>query len=63
MAPRASAAVKVPDDKTIIVFRRLDKVLAAFVIATKKLAMGKKVTMFFTFWGLNALRLIRKSIG
>jgi len=56
-APRASAAVKVHDDKTIIVFSGdLDKVLAAFVIANGALAMGKKVTMFFTFWGLNALR-------
>lgn len=57
VAPRASAAVKVHDDKTIIVFSGdLDKVLAAFVIANGALAMGKKVTMFFTFWGLNALR-------
>ncbi len=30
--------------------------LAAFVIANGALAMGSKVTMFFTFWGLNALR-------
>lgn len=42
---------------TIVVFSGdLDKVLAAFVIANGALAMGKKVTMFFTFWGLNALR-------
>ncbi|BEU86742.1 CoA-disulfide reductase [Selenomonas sp. TAMA-11512] len=43
--------------KTIVVFSGdLDKVLAAFVIANGALAMGGKVTMFFTFWGLNALR-------
>lgn len=43
--------------KTIVVFSGdLDKVLAAFVIANGALAMGSKVTMFFTFWGLNALR-------
>ncbi len=42
---------------TIVVFSGdLDKVLAAFVIANGALAMGKAVTMFFTFWGLNALR-------
>ncbi len=54
-----SSAIAVPpkDNKTIIVFSGdLDKVLAAFVIANGALAMGKKVTMFFTFWGLNALR-------
>jgi peroxiredoxin family protein len=34
----------------------LDKVLAAFVIATGAASMGDSVTMFFTFWGLNALR-------
>jgi NADPH-dependent 2,4-dienoyl-CoA reductase/sulfur reductase-like enzyme/peroxiredoxin family protein/TusA-related sulfurtransferase/rhodanese-related sulfurtransferase len=45
------------DNKTIIVFSGdLDKVLASFIIANGALAMGKKVTMFFTFWGLNVLR-------
>ncbi len=45
------------NDKTIIVFSGdLDKVIASFVIANGALAMGRKVTMFFTFWGLNALR-------
>ncbi len=34
----------------------LDKVLAAFIIANGALAMGQPVRMFFTFWGLNALR-------
>ena len=43
--------------KTIIVFSgELDKVMAAFVIANGAAAMGDEVTMFFTFWGLNALR-------
>ena len=43
--------------KTLIVFSGdLDKVLAAFVIANGAAAMGDDVTMFFTFWGLNALR-------
>ena len=45
------------DDKTIVVFSGdLDKALASFVIANGAAAMGKKVTMFFTFWGLNVLR-------
>ncbi|MBP7276496.1 MAG: FAD-dependent oxidoreductase [Kiritimatiellae bacterium] len=46
-----------PDAKTFVVFSGdLDRVLAAFVIANGALAMGSAVTMFFTFWGLNALR-------
>nr|WP_281241596.1 DsrE/DsrF/DrsH-like family protein [Sporomusa acidovorans] len=47
----------VKDNKTIVVFSGdLDKAMAAFVIANGAAAMGKKVTMFFTFWGLNILR-------
>lgn len=43
--------------QTIIVFSGdMDKVLASFIIANGALAMGKEVIMFFTFWGLNALR-------
>ena len=34
----------------------MDKILASFVIANGALAMGRPVTMFFTFWGLTALR-------
>jgi peroxiredoxin family protein/TusA-related sulfurtransferase len=45
------------NDKTMVVFSGdLDKVIAGFIIANGALAMGRKVTMFFTFWGLNALR-------
>lgn len=47
----------VKDGKTMIVFSGdLDKVLASFIIANGAAAAGKPVTMFFTFWGLNALR-------
>ena len=49
------------DGKTIIVFSGdLDKVLASFIIANGAASMGKPVTMFFTFWGLNALRKNQK---
>jgi len=34
----------------------LDKLLAAFIIANGAVSMGEEVSMFFTFWGLNALR-------
>ena len=44
------------DNKTLIVFSDdLDKALASFVIANGAASTGKKVTMFFTFWGLNAV--------
>jgi peroxiredoxin family protein len=33
-----------------------DKVFAAFIIASGALAMGKKVSMFVTFWGLDAIK-------
>lgn len=43
--------------KNIIVFSGdLDKALASFIIANGSAAMGRKVSMFFTFWGLNILR-------
>ena len=45
------------DGQTIVVFSNdLDKVIASFIIANGARAMGKEVTMFFTFWGLNVLR-------
>lgn len=34
----------------------LDKAIASFIIANGAAASGKKVTMFFTFWGLNVIR-------
>ncbi|NLB61583.1 MAG: FAD-dependent oxidoreductase, partial [Clostridiales bacterium] len=50
-----------PDGKTIIVFSGdLDKVIASFIIANGAAAMGRKVTMFFTFWGLSVLRKPKK---
>jgi NADPH-dependent 2,4-dienoyl-CoA reductase/sulfur reductase-like enzyme/peroxiredoxin family protein/rhodanese-related sulfurtransferase/TusA-related sulfurtransferase len=45
------------DNKTLLVFSGdLDKAIASFIIANGAASMGKKVTMFFTFWGLNILR-------
>ncbi len=49
---------------TMVVFSGdLDRVLAAFVIASGAAASGMEVSMFFTFWGLTALRQKRKSAG
>lgn len=56
-----STAPALPDGKTIIVFSGdLDRVLASFIIANGAAAMGRQVTMFFTFWGLNVLRKSQK---
>jgi peroxiredoxin family protein len=38
----------------------LDKTIAAFIMANGAAAMGRDVTMFFTFWGLNILRKPKK---
>jgi peroxiredoxin family protein len=49
---------RMPEDRaTIVVFSGdLDKVLASFVIATGAAAAGLETSMFFTFWGLCALK-------
>jgi NADPH-dependent 2,4-dienoyl-CoA reductase/sulfur reductase-like enzyme/peroxiredoxin family protein/rhodanese-related sulfurtransferase/TusA-related sulfurtransferase len=45
------------DGASLIVFSNdMDRVLAAFVLANGAAATGRKVTMFFTFWGLTVLR-------
>lgn len=49
--------VNIPNGKSLVVFSGdLDKAIASFIIANGGAAMGRKVTMFFTFWGLNILR-------
>jgi peroxiredoxin family protein len=49
---------RMPEDRaTIVVFSGdLDKVLAAFVIATGAAVAGLETSMFFTFWGLSVLK-------
>lgn len=49
------------ENKTIVVFSDdLDKALASFVIANGAASTGKKVSMFFTFWGLNIIKKSQK---
>lgn len=61
MAASPSVQPELPQGKTMVVFSGdLDKVLASFIIANGAAAMGRPVTMFFTFWGLNALRKPQK---
>ncbi|OKP89090.1 CoA-disulfide reductase [Paenibacillus sp. P32E] len=54
-APLTSTAEK--EGTSMVIFSGdLDKAIASFIIASGAAAMGKQVTMFFTFWGLNLLR-------
>ena len=50
-------AVGQEDKLSLIVFSgSLDRLIAAFVLATGAAAMGMRVSMFFTFWATSALR-------
>lgn len=57
-APASSHALtETPEGASMVVFSGdLDKAIASFIIANGAAASGKKVTMFFTFWGLNVIR-------
>ena len=44
-------------NKTLILFSDdLDKALATFILANGAAATGQRVSVFFTFWGLNVLK-------
>ncbi|ACV78926.1 FAD-dependent oxidoreductase [Nakamurella multipartita] len=50
-------AARLKDKKSFVVFSgEFDRVLASFILANAAASMGDEVSMFFTFWGLNALR-------
>lgn len=52
------------DRVALVVFSGdLDRVLAAFIIATGAAAMGQQVSMFFTFWGLSVLKKDKQLSG
>jgi len=49
------------DGKNFIVFSGdLDKAIASFIMANASAALGRNVSMFFTFWGLSILRKPQK---
>ncbi|MGG4129006.1 FAD-dependent oxidoreductase [Paenibacillus illinoisensis] len=53
----ASEAQLVEPASTMVVFSGdLDKAIASLIIANGAAASGRKVTMFYTFWGLNIIR-------
>ncbi len=54
---KGTAAGPSAEKVTIIVFSGdFDKLIAAFIIATGAVAMEMEVSMFFTFWGLTAIK-------
>jgi len=56
-AAAPESAAPAGNGKTFVVFSGdLDKTIAAFIMANAAAAMGREVTVFFTFWGLNILR-------
>lgn len=55
----ASAPPAEKDKLTMVFFSDdLDKVMASMIIANGALAMGKPVSLFFTFWGLDVIRRV-----
>lgn len=60
-ALKPSSSSQAKENKTLIVFSDdLDKALASFVIANGAASTGKKVSIFFTFWGLNVIKKTNK---
>ncbi|OAB40017.1 CoA-disulfide reductase [Paenibacillus macquariensis subsp. defensor] len=57
---RAVAPTSSEGTSMIVFSGDLDKAIASFIIANGAAASGKKVTMFFTFWGLNIIRKSNK---
>ncbi|SCY25398.1 NADPH-dependent 2,4-dienoyl-CoA reductase, sulfur reductase [Paenibacillus polysaccharolyticus] len=56
-SPVTSGSMQLEKASTMVVFSgELDKAIASFIIANGAAASGRKVTMFFTFWGLNIIR-------
>jgi peroxiredoxin family protein len=51
----------IEDRVSMVVFSGdMDKAIASFIIATGAAAMGLEVSMFFTFWGLGAVKKEKK---
>ncbi|MBN2626184.1 MAG: CoA-disulfide reductase [Spirochaetales bacterium] len=55
--PAGGSAALPQEGTSMVVFSDdMDKALASFVIANGAVASGKKVTLFFTFWGLSIIK-------
>src|SRR5688500_5712034 len=61
---RAAPPAGLADRAAIVVFSGdMDRLMAAFVIATGAAAMAMDVSMYFTFWGLTALNTTTRFAG
>ena len=57
ISARVAAGASAGQGVSLLVFSaELDRLLAAFIVATSAAAMGLEVSMYFTFWGLVALK-------
>lgn len=54
--PSSDIAAAEPASTMVVFSGDLDKAIASFIIANGAAASGRKVTVFFTFWGLSILR-------
>lgn len=60
----SAPAQDIEDRLAMVVFSGdMDKTIAAFIIATGAAAMGQEVSMFFTFWGLSAVKRQKIFVG
>jgi len=60
----AAPAQDIEDRLAMVLFSGdLDKAIAAFIIATGAAAMGLEVSMFFTFWGIGAIKKQKQYAG
>lgn len=57
LSAKAEIGQQLTERATLVAFSGdMDKLLGAFIIANGAAAMGMEVSIFFTFWGLNAIR-------
>nr|WP_311768625.1 DsrE/DsrF/DrsH-like family protein [Paenibacillus sp. JGP012] len=54
--PVSDSPIHDPASTMVVFSGDLDKAIASLIIANGAAASGRKVTMFFTFWGLNVIR-------
>lgn len=64
LTERPESATAQANRLSLMVFSgSMDRVLAAFILATTAAAAGMEVQMFFTFWGLGVLRDRNKKVA
>lgn len=60
----STPAQDIENRMSLVVFSGdMDKTIAAFILATGAAAVGLEVSMFFTFWGLSAVKQQKVYVG